>query len=614
MKATHWLKNNYILTIILFIAAILRIYHADFQSIWLDEVLTMNNANPKLTLKGLYDSVLFWEFMPHLYFYLVRFAFELFGYSTLVARLFSAIIGVFGVYGLYILGKEIYNKNVGLIASLFLCVNYFHIAYSQEIRPYGLLFFFSVISYYRLIILIKNPTVKNAIFHGIFTGLIINAHFFGFITIFSEYLILLFFIVNSGVESRNKFFKISFISGIISLVVMLPAYKAILQVSEIKSFWLTTPTPEVYTSMFKGFFGNSEIVLFAVNLLAIYYIISLFRVKELQRVKIIKGSSLLFGFIVLAVWLGISLIVPLVKSFLDVSMITDRYFISIVAPIILVLAIGTEIIQNNMIKAFVIIYFVLFSITDLFIVKKYYTTPAKTQLRELTNAIRDKNINNSKIVVFWGWIFPYFFQNEPQTKIEHKSFEEYISGMRSGAVKLDPFWYADANARPFMLSDEDQAYLNQNFYLKEKIELRDAWTNYYVPKVEPKLNISEDLDLRFFSPMTFNDKGNMMFFENVNTKSKFLSLELGNYDLIIKGNSLPATKLNGENAHFKVKINGIEIGQFNLSENPNNTINTIPFTHLKDEKIRIQIIYDNDAVINGVDRNAVIYAIKFQKK
>ncbi len=103
MKIINWFKENYVLVVILLFAAFLRFYHADFQSIWCDEILSMNNSNPKLTLKELYESVLFWEYLPHLYFYLLRFVFEIFGYSTLVARLFSGVIGIFGVYAIYIL-------------------------------------------------------------------------------------------------------------------------------------------------------------------------------------------------------------------------------------------------------------------------------------------------------------------------------------------------------------------------------------------------------------------------------------------------------------------------------------------------------------------------------
>ena len=133
MKINNWIKNNQWLLLILSFATFLRLYRVDFQSIWLDEILTMNDANPKLTLKEFYDGIMFWEFIPHLYFLLVKFLFEIFGYTTIVARVFSAFIGIVGVYSMYLLAKEIFNKNAGLIAAALLTVNIFHISFSASL-------------------------------------------------------------------------------------------------------------------------------------------------------------------------------------------------------------------------------------------------------------------------------------------------------------------------------------------------------------------------------------------------------------------------------------------------------------------------------------------------
>ena len=46
MKAINLIKSNYIFIAIMFIAAIARFYHVDFQSVWLDEIHTLNEANP----------------------------------------------------------------------------------------------------------------------------------------------------------------------------------------------------------------------------------------------------------------------------------------------------------------------------------------------------------------------------------------------------------------------------------------------------------------------------------------------------------------------------------------------------------------------------------------
>ena len=93
MKLNSWFKNNYVLTIVLLIAAMLRFYHIDYQSVWLDEVHTLNEANPSLSLPELYNAVLQSDPHPPLYFILVHFIFQIF--VTCRKYLHSQQTGVF---------------------------------------------------------------------------------------------------------------------------------------------------------------------------------------------------------------------------------------------------------------------------------------------------------------------------------------------------------------------------------------------------------------------------------------------------------------------------------------------------------------------------------------
>ena len=618
MKFFNWFKENYWLTIILIAALFLRIYHINFQSIWLDEILSMNNSNPKLSMKQFYEGIMFWEFMPHMYFLILRFVFDIFGYSTTVARLFSAIIGVFGVYSIYLFGKELINKRSGLIAAALVCVNFFHISYSQEVRPYGMLFLFTVLSFYRFVIFIKKPSISNGIIFGLFTGLYLNCHFFGFITLFSQCLLLLFFLIKTPKENKNKFFGNCIVFGIVTLIVFSPSFEALLRVTEIKSFWLQKPGPDAFTSMFREFFGNSEMVIYGINSVVIFYIINLFKEKNnTSSYNTIISNKVVFSFIILSTWLSVSLIIPLIRSYLDVPMILSRYFINILPVLILVITIGINFIKNNLIRIIVITYLVLFSILDLFVVKKYYNTVTKSQYRELSEEIIKRNPDKSKLVVYWSWLFPYFFQNESQISIEGNSLDEYVNGMRSGSIINKSFWYADANSRPFQISPENQIYLDTNFNLKEKLEFYDAWANYYVSKNQTieikKSGIKNALALEMFSPINLNEKGNLVLFENANLKTEPINLENGNYELIINANSLPENPVNGENAHFKIKINNNEIANYYLSENKNQQSKKFVFSSKNNESNTFEIIYDNDVFEDGKDRNAIIYSISIKK-
>jgi len=604
MKILNWITKKSWLFFILFVAIGLRFYHLDFQSFWLDEVLTMNDTDPKLTFSQFYDSVLFWEAFPHLYFFLLKYFLLFFGYTTMVARIFSAIIGVFGVYSIYLLGKELFNKRTGQIAALLLSVSIYHISYSQEARPYGMLFLFTVLSFYRLVILIKKPNYRNAIYFGIFSGLMINSHFFGFLTILSQGIILLLFFLKTPFHNKKTLFKSLFVSAIIIFLLILPTYEPLLQILKIKTFWIPIPNENSLTSMFKEFFGNSEVLIFIIFVLIIHYFIQLFiQKKKTNTLEEIISNKKVFSFIILFIWFFISLIIPLIKSYLDVSMILTRYFINILPVFFIVIAISIELIKNKIIKNTVIFTFFIFSLLDLFIIKEYYHKPSKCQMRELTNEIKEKNTDNSKIVVYYSWVFSYFFQENPEIKMENYSLEDYIVGMKNNSIDKTSFWYANVN--PYNLREEEEKYLVDNFICQEKIEYFDAWAYYYVPKT------NRNIDLKSFNRVAFDKNGNMLLNEKTNTVSSFMVLEEGTHELIIKGNSLPLSSVNNGNTAIRIKINGIEIGNVILSDDIKNQEKSIVFATSENKKIRIQMIYD---VLNQKNKKAIIYSMKINKK
>ena len=123
MKIILRLKQNYFLTIILFVSAISRFYHIDYQSLWLDEIHVLNEANLMFSSCQIYDALLGSEPHPPMYFCMVHYMFLLFGYTAFVLIVFLAIIVVLGIYSIYLLGTEIFDKKVGIYASGLLSVN-----------------------------------------------------------------------------------------------------------------------------------------------------------------------------------------------------------------------------------------------------------------------------------------------------------------------------------------------------------------------------------------------------------------------------------------------------------------------------------------------------------
>lgn len=624
MKLITYLKENYWLTALLFIGLLLRLFRLDYQSLWLDEVHTMIEANPQISFKESYDILAFREQMPQLYFMAVKLLNTILGHTVFTTRLFSVIVGVVSIGAIYLLGSELKNKKTGLIAALFLSVNYFHLLYSQEARPYALFALMTILSFYRLVIFIKKYNVKNALYYGLFAALTIDTHFFGLFILVAQALIILFFLFDIPErKQRFLFFRLAVLSGFITIVLWLPSLKVFFDVLEIKSFWIQAPTLEVYTQMCRDFFGNSEALLFLVLLLTLFYFFNLFQQK--QNSTVVQNKWLL-SFVVLVLWIFVTLFIPLVRSYLDVPMIISRYFITVLPAILLIAAIAVDAIKAKLVRNTLLILFVVISLTDIIIVKDYYSKVSKTQFREITETIKKRNKKGEKVVSSFGWLMSYFLNQDPTRKpllearttrnvCEENTLEGYIAAMRNNAVPLESFWYLDGNSRPYQLSAEDEKFLTDNFTVTTSIAQFDTWAKHYQSKTITAQKITDaGLSIKNFQPANFDASGNINLYENSTIKSSGFYLEKGKYQLVIEANSLPEQPIQGQNAHITVKLGDKEIGNYYVSEQKSAKQKAIVFENTVNQNCKIAITFDNDIAVGNADRNLIIYSIALEKK
>jgi mannosyltransferase len=516
------IKDNYLLVSIIVIGAILRFYHIDFQSIWIDEIHTMSESNPNLPISEIYEKVVSGEQMPPLYFYSLYILLKIFGYTTIVARLYSAIIGVVSLYSLYILSKEMFNKRVGLIASIILCFNPFHLYYSQEARPYIFLFLFTTLSFFYLIKFLKNQNLKNAVLYGLMSTLMIYSHFFGLFVLISQYLLLLVFFILSEKENKKRFLINSIISAVIPLVLFIPAISILLSITKITTFWIPAPTVDVYTLVFKEFFGNSEIVLSLLGILFFFYFISLSKEKEdkINYYSIIENKNIL-GFIIFIFWIVVVILIPLIRSYLSVPMIISRYFITLLPAIIIIISVAINQFSNKIVKIVIVSILVIFSLTDIIVIKKYYNGVSKAQFRETTDFIIKNNKNNEKVVSSLGVYLPFFLKNEKTNyEIIEKSLDDYITEIQSDTTKLKPFWYVDGFGRDYKPNDVSLAFIKKHFYIENNYDGFQAWTKHFIllKDVPKTVDISKFKELKKNNGDVFNF--NFDTFDNVNNELK----------------------------------------------------------------------------------------------
>jgi uncharacterized membrane protein len=476
--------ENFWLIGVLIVAALLRIYHINFQSLWLDEIYTMKMSDPRVTFSNQIAAINEKEGFPYLYFLVLKTLHSIFGYTPIIARLFSAIFGILGVYMIYKFGKLLFTKNVGLIAAILTCFSEFCIFTSQDARPYSLYFFTVILSFYCLVTFLRNSTLRNAIIYGLSCGLLLNTNFFSLVNLFSHFLIILMIFLFSESSERKVIFKYSAVSAVIALLLFLPNYQILKKLMGFESGWIPAPTSDSLTLIFKEILGGSEATIFIITPLFFYYLFDVFKAKLTnERSLQIINNDKVFGFLIVGFWAVVLIGVIYLKSYADTSLMITRYFVSILPVFIIVIAVGINLITTKVVKVFVLSALCFFMFSNLVFAKRYYTSPIKTQFREASNFVKENNTTNEKVYTSLKYFFDYFFESETKFSIAEKpSLEIIFNEMQADTTKLKSFWYVEAHSRPFNLSENARAFSDEFFYIEKRYDGFDAWARHYVLK------------------------------------------------------------------------------------------------------------------------------------
>jgi hypothetical protein len=135
-------SSTAVLAALTLVGAILRFFRISGQSFWIDEMLTLRAANVGGSL-GLREALS--NIQGPLHTSLIHW---LSGVSTeeWVLRLPSAMAGIALIPVVYLLGRELAGRRAGIVAASIVAVSPFSIWYSQEVRNYAFLMFFSGLS------------------------------------------------------------------------------------------------------------------------------------------------------------------------------------------------------------------------------------------------------------------------------------------------------------------------------------------------------------------------------------------------------------------------------------------------------------------------------------
>ncbi len=164
------------LWMIVAVGAGLRLFALGHKSFWIDEIASVAIARR--------TAPVFWHFLWHdegnmaAYYVLLRPWLHL-GYGEGTVRLLSVLPGILSIPLMYVVGRKLFGRNVGVLAALFLALNACAVSVSQEARAYSFVVLLVLLSTYLFVQLIELPTQGVAFAYAIVVAVTCYFHYFG---------------------------------------------------------------------------------------------------------------------------------------------------------------------------------------------------------------------------------------------------------------------------------------------------------------------------------------------------------------------------------------------------------------------------------------------------
>lgn len=355
--------NKTVLIIIFIIAAVLRLLFLDKAGgLWYDELVSYEEAVQNDIFSVISYTLKIDVHFP-LYQIFLHIWSNIFSFSDLSLRLFSVIFGFLTVVISYFAGKELKDKNCGLISASVFAVNSFFIYYSQEVRLYSFLLFLITLNLFSIIKLRNNFNDKKNYLYFIFSSsMIIYTHTISFIYVFGVLFgVLLYFIL------KKQHLKKLLYSYLFIFLICLPIFLFIIfnfekYTSQINGYYcdyssifiifqdLFTPVLESLLDNPCGYFSKlfahfSFSVLFFILLPLLCAIFGIFTaIKKDKFCFVLISGSMLF------------LLAEIIAFNITDFKILPRYASDIMPSLLIVMSYGFSLLNVNKSKAIVVLF------------------------------------------------------------------------------------------------------------------------------------------------------------------------------------------------------------------------------------------------------------------
>lgn len=387
-----------VLAVLICIVGCLRFYKLTYEDLWLDEVFDLHNA----LRPSLYEAIDCSVRNNHspldiaLLFYWIR----MFKDLALGARLLYAVIGMFAVIAFFWFCRLINERGLSLfpyIAALFFGLSEQAMYYSREVRSYIFVLLFSILSFGFYIKVLRRGKGFSILFYVLFSVLLLYSHFFAVLVLVVHNVFYLydFFVGQRKVIFPIKWFFIQTAVLVLYLPLFLKAYPVLL--SQFKEGLLI---PGVNFRMF--IHGVSWVVhpgMLAVDRAIRYLLCFFIAVCVAGMLKRSTDSSRDKDVFVLLLWAFIPPVFLFILSKLVTPVFATRYFITSLAPLLVLSVRGYFFISGRLAKiALLACLLALYAVSynNWFIVKH------KERYKDVFSYIDENRFDDRRTIVFFN--------------------------------------------------------------------------------------------------------------------------------------------------------------------------------------------------------------------
>ena len=414
------------LFLIVLIGLGLRLYDLGTESLWRDEIISIQVA--QLDLSQISDNRAA-NFHPPFYYFLLHYWLKLLGSSDFAARLLSVLCGTLAILPFYRIGAYLFSERLGLLAALIFALAEFQVHYAQEVKGYALFTLLNLCSFYFLLLFLQQRSRRGVSGYVVSTALLLYTHAYGLFSLTAQNLyVFAIYLFSQRANKAEKSKILSWLSAQGLLFLLFLPWLGVLadQITHIQGgYWIKTPTFSSLVKTFSAYSGSELSLVLFLLVIALPVIVK----SQIKTPPDGHFTSLERPFLLIGLWLATPVLAPFILSQFVQPVYLTRGTIAASCAFYLLLAKSADSIREyKFASVFLIGLISVFSVVNVF---QYYAKPTRQQWREVAGTV-DAQARATDMLLFHpdSCRSPFDYYSQRQIAVRH-SLSTYLERERT---------------------------------------------------------------------------------------------------------------------------------------------------------------------------------------